>query len=235
MNEAGKPAKLLDQQAALSSYLEALLQEVPSYVAEEAVTPPAPRTDAPPAPKSPPDTHVLPEAPPDPQAPQTAPAAEAGPPAWGRERFQCLVFKVAGLSLAVPLVKLSGVRPFTGELTAMPNRSALFLGLLRHQERNVTVIDTALAVLPDAHRDRMLAPPAERLGHIILLDEGRWGLACDCLGEVLTLAPEDVRWRGAAGKRPWLAGTVLQHLCALLDADAFLARLKTGVDAPLQP
>lgn len=226
MSDRSKPIVLLEQQAALGSYLAALLQEVPDDVGDQEAAP-AVAADPPPA-----------------VEPPARPTAGAGepprsgteimPPPWGRERFQCLLFKVAGLSLAVPLAKLNGVTPWAGGLTPMPNHSPLFLGLLRHQDRTVTVVDTALTVLPDGHRDRLLAPPAERLGHIILLDEGRWGLACDSLGEVLDLAPEDVRWRSAAGKRPWLAGTVLQHLCAVLDVDAFVGLLKTGADVPRQ-
>lgn len=235
MPEGKKSYRLQDQQVALTSYLAALLQDVPDYVEEQ--TEPEPPTQAPVAEVPPPvEAPVAP--PPVLRAPaeqSTAPVAEepaptAGPvaPAWAQERFQCLVFHVAGLSLAVPLTKLNGVVPWPESVTPMPNRSALFLGLMRHQQRNVKVVDTALMVLPEGRQPESLAAPEERIEHIILLDEGRWGLACDSIGEVLTLDPDEVRWRGAQGKRPWLAGTVLKHLCALLDADAFVELLLHG-------
>lgn len=225
--------QLEEQQVALTSYLSALLQDMPNYVeAEASAVKPIP-AQAPPAMAEAPAT-LEPPTPLD--RSETArdehAAAQPGLPAWARARFQCLVFQVAGLSLAVPLTKLNGVIPWQDGVTPMPNRSALFLGLLHHQQRNVKVVDTALMVLPEGRQPGSLAPPQARLAHIILLDEGRWGLACDNIGEVLTLDPDDVRWRSAQGKRPWLAGTVLKHLCALLDTDAFVDLLLHGERHP---
>ncbi len=221
--------QLEEQRVALSSYLSALLQDVPDYVEEpqpEVIETPV-RTPAAVAEVAPPPATIEP-----PLAASAEPtldvAAQSGLPDWAQARFQCLVFQVAGLSLAVPLTKLNGVIPWQEGVTPMPNRSALFLGLLRHQQRNVKVVDTALMVLPEGRQPATLMPAADRVAHIILLDEGRWGLACDQIGEVLTLDPDDVRWRSAQGKRPWLAGTVLKHLCALLDADAFVELLLHG-------
>lgn len=234
--EKKKPFRLDEQQVALTSYLAALLQDVPEYAEAPLPEPPAAAPEssavtAPPQARAPEPVSV-----PEPPAPMTQagadqgepPAAEPGLPDWARERFQCLVFRVAGLSLAVPLTKLNGVIPWPESITPMPNRSELFLGLIRHQQRNVKVVDTALMVLPQGRQPEALAAPEERVEHIILLDEGRWGLACDAIGEVLTLEPDEVRWRSAQGKRPWLAGTVLKHLCALLDADAFVELLLHG-------
>ncbi len=230
--------QLEEQQVALTSYLSALLQDVPDYIEE-----PQPEVIETPPQKPPVVAEVTEtaEIAPPPVTIETPPvavlapaqstldvAAQSGLPAWAQKRFQCLVFQVAGLSLAVPLTKLNGVIPWQEGVTPMPNRSALFLGLLRHQQRNVKVVDTALMVLPEGRQPATLTPAAERVAHIILLDEGRWGLACDQIGEVLTLDPDDVRWRSAQGKRPWLAGTVLKHLCALLDADAFVELLLHG-------
>ena len=155
------------------------------------------------------------------------PVPKAGVPAWGREPFQCLMFSVGSLSLAVPLVKLNGVIPWSEEVTEMPGHSPAFLGLLRHLEQNVKIIDTARLVLP-ADQATDLGPAADRLNNIILIDEGRWGLACDAIGDVLTLRPEDVKWRSSKGKRPWLAGTVMEHLCAVMDVDDFSKLLLKG-------
>ena len=56
---------------------------------------------------------------------------------------------------------------------------------------------------------------------MLVVGDGAWGLACHGIGEVLKLGGQDVKWRTAKGKRPWLAGTVLGHLCALVDTEAF--------------
>lgn len=257
MSNKNNSARVVDQKEALSNYLADLLAEVPDHVepvlqpvetkttekvqetsyAEPVVRMPLP-TVAPPAPPE-----VVPEPEISPvevveKVQESRPEADKEPvsekmerivPEWGAERFQCLLFDVGGLKLAVPLVKLNGVIPWNNDLTEMPGHSSIFLGLLRHLGQNVKVIDTARLVLPE-RQGADLAIPEERLRNIILIDESRWGLACDGIGEVLTLSPEDVKWRTAQGSRPWLAGTVMEHLCALLDVDAFSERLLTGPD-----
>jgi purine-binding chemotaxis protein CheW len=69
---------------------------------------------------------------------------------------------------------------------------------------------------------------ADRVSHLVLIGEGRWGLAASAIGQVISLRPEDVKWRGSQGQRPWLAGTVIQHMCALLEVEAFLELLVEG-------
>ncbi len=110
----------------------------------------------------------------------------------------------------------------------MPGHAPWFLGLLTRQEQQVKVVDTALLVVPEERRQNLVAGDPDRLGHVIYIDDGRWGLACDCLGEVVTLSEAAVKWRGSRGKRPWLAGTVIEHMCALLDTEAFAGLLRDG-------
>ena len=219
-----KTGSLLDQQLALSAYLEALLGEPPV----------APDTPAPVSPAPPPVSAPVPEAPPAPvAAPEpaaaTVPVAAAEQrPAWAAADFQCLLFQVAGLTLAVPLSELNGVLPLDLDgVTPMPGHSALFLGLIDHLGQQVRVVDTAQVVLPP---ERLAAEgdPRGRVSHLVLIGEGNWGLAASGIGQVISLRPGDVKWRGSQGRRPWLAGTVIQHMCALLELEAFLDLLREG-------
>lgn len=152
---------------------------------------------------------------------------ETNIPEWAEERFQCLLFKVAGISLAVPLVKLNGVIPWSDEISPMPGHSKTFLGVLRNLDKNVQVMDVAQIVLPEKQQEAALKSPEQRLHNVILVGDGLWGLACDGIGEVITLEPEEVRWRTSQGKLKWLAGTVLQHLCALLEVDVLVSILSS--------
>ena len=217
---------LVEEKDALSVYFEALLREEaqPDYVEPQTLeVSPLPNLVPPvimPA--------TLPEPPPEPVAIQ-----QEGPPAWAGERFQALLFRVAGLTLAVPLVELSGIQPWEGEqVTPMPGHTSWYLGLTQYRGRSVPVIDTAELVLPP---DRLagLSPATERLGRVVFIDDGQWGLACDEVAEVLSLDPEQVRWRSNRTKRRWLAGTVIEHMCAIIDPPAFAQMLRTGMeDAP---
>lgn len=160
-------------------------------------------------------------------APPLTPAN--GRPDWAQNEFQSLLFQVAGLTLAVPLAKLNGVTPWdVDQVTPMPGHSALFLGVLGYHEHKVKVVDAAQVVLPADRLAALDVAPEGRISHVVLVGEHRWGLACSSIGEVVSLGPGDVKWRTAQGKRPWLAGTVVQHMCALVDVEAFISLLEEG-------
>ena len=150
-------------------------------------------------------------------------------PEWAREPFQILLFHVAGLKLAVPLMELSSVIKWTDSVTEMPGHADFYMGILQHLGHKVAVIDTAKMVLPEKQMKQILGEnPRDRVKHIVLIDDYRWGLACDEISEVITLKPEEVRWRTSKTSRNWLAGTVVEHMCALLNSDGFSELLKTG-------
>ena len=150
-----------------------------------------------------------------PAAPDPATGAQKAPgrPAWAEEAFECLIFKVAGLQLAVPLVLLGAIHRLEGELTEIPGRPNWFMGLLPLAERNVRVVDTAAWVMAGRYPEGAV----DNYRLVIRLDDSDWGLACDEVAQSFTLDPKDVKWRQMGGKRPWLAGTVIKHMCALLD------------------
>lgn len=150
-------------------------------------------------------------------------------PEWANEPFQVLLFTVAGLKLAVPLIELSGVIKWTDSVTEMPGHADFYMGILQHLDNKVAVIDTARMVLPTNKLAEFAGDnPRDRVNHIVLIDEYRWGLACDNIGEVITLQPDEVRWRTSKTSRGWLAGTVIEHMCALLNSDGFSSMLENG-------
>lgn len=237
---------MLDQQLALGVYLNALLKPAKEVQTETRVTEEVQVTVEPVAPTPLPVAEVPPVEVPE-QAPETpvtpaeiteetavqadnkgeAQPATEGRPDWAEGDFQCLLFRVAGLTLAVPLARLNGVVPWDdGNLAEMPNHRAWFLGLSEHHGQRVKLIDTAAVVLP-AERYAQLGPAdSGRLTKVVMIDDHRWGLACEDVGEVITLTAEAVKWRTEKGRRPWLAGTVIEHMCALLDTEAFAMMLR---------
>ena len=155
--------------------------------------------------------------------------ASSTTPAWANEPFQILLFEVAGLKLAVPLIELSGVIEWNDTVTEMPGSADFYMGILQHLDNRVAVIDTAKMVFPASKQAELIGDNArERVKHIVLIDNYRWGLACDEIGEVITLQPEEIRWRSTKTNRKWLAGTVIDHMCALLNSEAFAEMLVKG-------
>ncbi len=233
-----KPAILVDEKAALDLFLEALLRETEPAVEAPVETPAEPAVEtvtetpaAPPVTEARTETETPVEEATDTEtALQTEAEVEPLPPGvpeWAREPFQAMLFKVAGLTLAVPLESLSGVVEWPDKLTEMPGHADFFLGLLTHLDTTVPVVDTARLVFP-ADRLPPDDDPLARVTRIVLIGGGRWGLACDAVAEVVTLRHDQVRWRSERTRRRWLLGTVIDHMCALIDTDAFAEKLASG-------
>ncbi|MFC5696436.1 chemotaxis protein CheW [Pseudomonas sp. GCM10022186] len=162
-----------------------------------------------------------------PSAPQSdIPALiAAGRPAWGEEPFECLLFDVAGLTLAVPLVSLGSIYPLAGqELTPLFGQPDWFLGILPCQAGNLKVLDTARWVMPERYRDDF----REGLQYVISVQGYEWGLAVHQVSRSIRLDPGEIKWRTQRSQRPWLAGTVIEHMCALLDVAALAELIASG-------
>ncbi len=142
---------------------------------------------------------------------------------WRQHDFQAMLFKVAGLTLAVPLVDLNGVVECNlDDVAAMPGHADFYLGLMKHLDKNVPLVDTARFVLPADKLSTLTGDdPYARITRAVMIQDCQYGLACDEVNEVVTLSPDAVRWRTQRTQRRWLAGTVVEHMCALIDATAF--------------
>lgn len=150
--------------------------------------------------------------------PPVADWCDNGRPSWAQERFECLIFKVSGLKLAVPLITLGAIHRIDRKFNALPHQHAWFIGILQTPAAgNIKVLDTALCVMPERHD----LAARETLAYVITIHGYRWGLACHEVEKSITLEPHQVKWRTQRGKRPWLAGTVIDHMCALIDTDGF--------------
>ncbi|MGE4405974.1 CheW domain-containing protein [Pseudomonas sp.] len=152
-------------------------------------------------------------------------------PEWGEEPFECLLFDVAGLTLAVPLVCLGSIYPLAGqELTPLFGQPDWFLGILPSQAGNLKVLDTARWVMPDRYRDDF----RQGLQYVISVQGYEWGLAVHQVSRSIRLEPREVKWRTQRSQRPWLAGTVIEHMCALVDVTALAELIASGATRQLK-
>lgn len=142
--------------------------------------------------------------------------------------FQALFFEVAGLALAVPLTELGGIHNLT-ETSPLFGKPAWFKGIMINRDVKINVVDTALWVMPEKCDQDLVNALSYK--YIIMLGESHWGLACETLVNTVTLKQEDIKWRAAAGKRPWLAGLVKQKMCALLNVEQLILLLNKGLDS----
>jgi len=153
-----------------------------------------------------------------------APAPAEIVPEWGQGTFQCLPFRVRGMNLVVPLMELNSITEWDRDLSQMPGQPDWHLGILMHRDRRVVVVDIAQLIMPE--RLQKAAENRERGSHILMIGDGSWGIACDSLLSPLTLERESVRWRRGEGYRPWMAGTIIDHLSVLLNVDVILEMIR---------
>ena len=162
---------------------------------------------------------------PEPQMLVVPEVVPQGRPEWAQGSFECLLFDVAGLTLAVPLVCLGSIYPLEGqELTPLFGQPDWFLGILPSQAGNLKVLDTARWVMPDRYRDDF----REGLQYVISVEGYEWGLAVHQVSRSIRLDPDEVKWRSQRTQRPWLAGTVIEHMCALLDVASLAELIASG-------
>lgn len=200
--EKATQPRLAEADRAVFDYLDALLSEVETVPETEIVT----------------ETPVAVEVMAEVEAEQETVAAPPAIPAWAEEPFQCLLFKVRGMILAVPLLSLDSIVKWDSEIAQIPGQPDWHMGVMQHREQQVVVVDTAKLLMPE----RLKRASEERQGSHILVIGGRWGLAADSLAKPITLEKEGVHWTVAHPHRPWVAGTVVEKLCILLNVDALL-------------
>jgi hypothetical protein len=160
-------------------------------------------------------------------------------PAWGRENFRCLAFNVSGLKLAVPVQFVDSMQPLDlisvatsssetslskGEASLLKGEASssnpLILGQMKLDRGEdaqpfCAVLDTARLVMPERYDNGM----QESYRYILTLKNCDWSIAVDSIGGEIGLTPQNVRWRSEHTRREWLAGTVVDKMCALIDID----------------
>jgi purine-binding chemotaxis protein CheW len=141
------------------------------------------------------------------------------PESWSSQGVECLIFSVCGLKLAVPLLFLGGVHEVTSDqVRPLVGQPEWYLGMVHTDEYNLQVIDTANFIMPE--RKQYLAEQGFK--YLIQLEKTPWAIACQSIDDTVRLGASEIKWRGERGKRTWLAGTVIERMCALVDVNGLL-------------
>ena len=147
-------------------------------------------------------------------------------PNWAISSFTCLSFKVAGLKLAVParfirsmeILELEPVNLASNDVHASINGIVLGTALIPEADQNLVampVLNTAKVVMPELYDISM----TQSYRHVLTFHHCDWALAIDVSGGEIQLSSKQIRWRSTHTRREWLAGTVLDKMCALIDID----------------
>jgi len=141
-------------------------------------------------------------------------------PDWAQEPFQCLVFRVGGITMATPLLALDNIVKWETELTPMPFQPEWHLGVLQNRDDKIVVVD--LVKLLNLEQPQEEAEDKGRGTHILIIGDHHFALPCDSLAKPIFLHKEDVHWSIRHEDRPWMAGTIKEKLTILLDIDELL-------------
>ncbi len=228
MKRPQRQPKVAEPDLAIDNYLQALLKDVdeydPSTERDHATTVVEPKIVAPQVIKPLPVIETAKSE----VAQQVRGEGRVGEivPSWAEGLFQCLMFKVNGITLSIPLACLQTIIEWDQEPSVVPGQPKWHLGILMNRDTKVGIVDTAKIVMPERLSSRVHGE-RQTGGYILVVGDGRWGLACDSIVTTELFSEEMVRWRTGEGKRPWLAGTAKDQLCAVLDVDALLGMLKS--------
>ncbi|MFZ5594649.1 MAG: chemotaxis protein CheW [Pseudomonadota bacterium] len=212
---------VLEQEAALTVYLDALLQCVPDYdvtdslVVEErsassSVDPVTRVADVL-------DHEMRASA----AGENPAVQGERALPGWATTSFKILLFRVNELTLAVPLSELNGIVAAPETITGLPGGEKWLLGLMPYRGSSVKIIDIAYFMATESRHLPMNSFSAYAPKNIVLAGGASWGFPCHDVLRIITTEPHQVRWRSDRQRRPWLVGIMNDPVCALIDVQAF--------------
>jgi chemotaxis signal transduction protein len=122
--------------------------------------------------------------------------------------IQCLMFRVGHNLLSLPLIELNGVVRWTDELTQLPQSPDWVLGILKHRDSNLRVLDSS----------KLLGIPTiagQTPSHILILSDNVSAISCDILEDVVTLEYNDIQWQPETGNA-LMHGTIRETLAYLL-------------------
>jgi chemotaxis signal transduction protein len=189
-----------EQAQALSVYFRDMLAE-----SEKTPTPvePVPETDI---------SEIAPTA-------DAASTDDVAPVIADKENF--LLCQIGGMPLAITVSTLSNIVHWPEQgLNQLPGQADWQLGLLRHQQQHCDVIDI---------RALLQAPATDKQAdYILLLAQGRRGIACNVIEQIRTISPDAINWRQDRSQRPWFLGVLSDTMHSIVDIEALLAALDNG-------
>jgi len=221
--------KIVQQDIALDNYLSTLLDEIPSHVEldeeDEIKATPLPVKQV----KVSSAIVKKPVAQVDIKAEELVKPLRplAVMPDWAKDEFQALFFKVDKLILATPLTELLRTIKVEKAPTKIPGQPSWFMGLLDTHDQRIGVLDTGQLIFGKSigQKRDLDKQPFQR---ILITQDGRWGLACDEILSIGKVEPDKVRWRTLRKKKPWLIGTVIDELTAVIDVNHLVPHRKSN-------
>ena len=137
---------------------------------------------------------------------------------WAQGKFDALLIKIAGVTVAVPLFQVQKIHKINKPLVRLADRPDWFLGLYSYSGRTIQVLDIRqlISVKSNNVRNDWLS------GHIIEFESGLYGFACEEVDKIIKLENKDVRWRNNEKDKAWYMGIIAHQMCIFVDMQQLL-------------
>jgi len=138
--------------------------------------------------------------------------------------IECKLFKVSGLNIALPLNYIRRTIKQT-DITVNDVKD-LRVGEIVVDDEVVEVIDLAYFIMRAIDSDASTLDENSEKVDVILLNNTKTAILIEEEVGMQAISSDKVCWRSGTSNRAWLAGTVKEHGCCLLDLVAILDYLK---------
>lgn len=140
--------------------------------------------------------------------------------------FECQIFNIAGLSIAVATESISEiVKQQTLQSDSEPSKTSILAGTINAGGETIKVIDLEYLVMSGIGDRDELRKHKHSLVDIVLIKGSTTGFIGNQLIDRQTISNQQVHWRDEKSERIWLAGTVAQRGVALLDIEGVIKLL----------
>jgi chemotaxis signal transduction protein len=123
--------------------------------------------------------------------------------------IRCLMFRVGDSLLSIPLIEMMGVVQWTDKLTQLPQSGDEVLGILKHRNTYLKVLDSLIVLGITAKR-------IQKPGYALMLSDKKVAISCDTLEDVISLEYDDIQWYKAPENNT-IQGIIKESLAHLLN------------------
>ena len=143
-------------------------------------------------------------------------------PEWGRQPFECLLVKLAGMDILVPAMTVTFIDKVNKKITRLPLEAEAFQGVITLRDKSIAVIDlfSLISKKISSNDHQTMQVEEHYINNVIVMEDDSYALSCDEVSEMIMLQPEDVRWNNVAFNNPMFCGVVPEYLCPIINLDS---------------
>lgn len=135
------------------------------------------------------------------------------------DKHKLLLCEIGGMNLAIAFTAVNNIVHWPAQgLSPATGQENWQLGTLT-EESHVVVIDIGQLLQTTA------ADASNNAAYILLVDERRYGIACDRLNGIISVDDNEISWHQDRKQNPWFSGVIAASLHNIIDLPGLLNAL----------